>query len=44
MSEYEEIVRQKGLPDVGQFVRSKTYGTLWRVMEKNENATVFGSR
>jgi len=36
MKEFEEIVRQKGLPEVGQNVRSKTYGTLWRVMEKRE--------
>ncbi|MEW6215820.1 MAG: hypothetical protein AB1478_11580, partial [Nitrospirota bacterium] len=33
---YEEIMRQKGLPRVGQIVRSKRYGTLWRVMEKRE--------
>jgi hypothetical protein len=33
MKEYEEIIRQKGLPDVGQTVRSKKFGTLWRVME-----------
>jgi hypothetical protein len=36
MSEYEEIIRQKGLPEVGQTVRSRTYGTFWRVMEKRE--------
>jgi hypothetical protein len=36
MSEYEEIIRQKGLPEVGQTVRSKAYATLWRVMEKRE--------
>jgi hypothetical protein len=36
MKEYEEIVQQKGLPEVGQSVRSKAYGTLWRVMEKRE--------
>jgi hypothetical protein len=36
MKEYEEIMRQKGLPRVGQTVRSKKYGTLWRVMEKRE--------
>ncbi|MEW6001812.1 MAG: hypothetical protein AB1638_04090 [Nitrospirota bacterium] len=34
--DYEEIMRQKGLPRVGQIVRSKNYGTLWRVMEKRE--------
>ena len=36
MKEYDEIVQQKGLPEVGQVVRSKAYGTLWRVMEKRE--------
>lgn len=36
MKEYEDIIRAKGLPDVGQIVRSKKYGTLWRVMEKRE--------
>ncbi|MDD3582125.1 MAG: hypothetical protein PHW74_14040 [Desulfobacca sp.] len=36
MKDYEEIIRQKGLPHVGQTVRSKKYGTLWRVMEKKE--------
>ena len=36
MDGYEEIIRQKGLPEVGQTVRSKAYGTLWRVMEKRE--------
>ncbi len=34
--EYDQIIRQKGLPEVGQTVRSKKYGTLWRVMEKRE--------
>jgi len=36
MKEYAEIIRQKGLPNVGQTVRSKRFGTLWRVMEKRE--------
>ena len=36
MKEYEEILGKKGLPDVGQIVRSKRYGTLWRIMEKRE--------
>lgn len=36
MKEYDEIMRKKGLPEVGQRVRSKKYGTLWRVMEKRE--------
>jgi hypothetical protein len=32
----DEVFRQKKLPGVGQIVRSKKYGTLWRVMEKRE--------
>jgi solute carrier family 9B (sodium/hydrogen exchanger), member 1/2 len=36
MKEYEKIIKEKGLPSVGQTVRSKKYGTLWRVMEKKE--------
>ncbi len=36
MKDFQEIIRQKHLPDVGQTVRSKKYGTLWRVMEKKE--------
>jgi hypothetical protein len=36
MKDYEEIIQKKGLPEVGQTVRSKTYGTLWRVLEKKE--------
>jgi hypothetical protein len=36
MKEYEEIIRQKGLPSVGQTVRSKKYGTIWRIMKKWE--------
>jgi hypothetical protein len=36
MKEYEEIIRQKGLPSLGETVRSKKYGTLWRVMKKWE--------
>jgi hypothetical protein len=36
MKEYEEIIREKGLPSVGQTVRRKDHGTLWRVMEKKE--------
>ncbi len=36
MDEYEKIIKEKGLPRVGQTVRSKDYGTLWRVMEKKE--------
>jgi hypothetical protein len=33
---HEDVLRQKRLPRVGQIVRSKKYGTLWRVMEKRE--------
>ena len=36
MKEYDEIMQEKGLPHVGSTVRSKDYGTLWRVMEKRE--------
>lgn len=36
MKEYEKIMRKKGLPSVGQTVCSKNYGTLWRIMEKEE--------
>ena len=36
MKDYEEIIRKKGLPSVGQTARSKKYGTLWRVLEKKE--------
>jgi hypothetical protein len=36
MNEFGEIIREKGLPEVGQTVRSKDYCTLWRVMEKRE--------
>lgn len=33
---HDEIIMQKKLPRVGQTVRSKKHGTLWRVMEKRE--------
>jgi hypothetical protein len=36
MKEYAEIMRRKGLPNVGQLVRSKKYNTIWRVLEKRE--------
>ncbi|HXW69689.1 MAG TPA: hypothetical protein VEJ88_08765 [Dissulfurispiraceae bacterium] len=36
MKEHEEVEQHKKLPKVGQTVRSKKYGTLWRVMEKRE--------
>lgn len=33
---HDDIIRKKQLPNVGQTVRSRKYGTLWRVMEKRE--------
>jgi hypothetical protein len=36
MKDYDEIIKEKGLPSVGQEVRSKKHGTVWRVMEKRE--------
>jgi len=36
MKDYEEIIKKKGLPEVGGTVRSKKFGTQWRVMEKKE--------
>lgn len=36
MTDYEKISKEKGLPRVGQTVRSKKFGTVWRVMEKKE--------
>lgn len=36
MKEYQQIIKEKGLPNPGQTVRSKKHGTLWRVMEKRE--------
>jgi hypothetical protein len=36
MKDFDEIIRQKGLPSVGQEVRSKKHGTVWRVLEKKE--------
>jgi hypothetical protein len=36
MKEYEEILRKRKLPGVGQTVRSRKYGTRWRVLEKRE--------
>jgi hypothetical protein len=44
MNDFEEITRIEGLPRVGQTVRSKDYGALWRVMEKREpNSLTFES-
>ena len=36
MKDYDKIIKEKGLPRVGQTVRSKKHGTKWRVMEKKE--------
>jgi hypothetical protein len=36
MLTHEEIELRKNLPRVGDTVRSKKYGTLWRVMTKSE--------
>jgi hypothetical protein len=33
---HDDIIREKKLPKVGQTVRSRKHGTLWRVMEKRE--------
>ena len=33
---HDDVIRQKNLPRVGQTVRSKKYGTLWRVTAKKE--------
>jgi len=33
---HDDVIRQKHLPRVGDTVRSKKHGTLWRVMEKRE--------
>jgi hypothetical protein len=36
LAKHEEVMRQKKLPEVGQTVRSKKIGTIWRVMKKRE--------
>jgi len=37
MTEQEEaVVQLRKLPRVGQTVRSRKYGSLWRIMEKKE--------
>lgn len=36
MKDYDEIIQQKSLPRMGQTVRSKKYGTLWRVIKNWE--------
>ncbi len=38
MSEnHDQVIREKKLPRVGNIVKSKKYGTLWRVVEKRES-------
>ncbi len=36
MDPHEEITMQKKLPQVGQTVRSKKFGTFWKVIEKRQ--------
>ena len=36
MKDYTKSSGKRSFPSVGQTVRSKKYGTLWRVMEKKE--------
>jgi len=37
MSEtHDDVIREKNLPRVGDTVKSKKFGTLWRVIEKKE--------
>jgi hypothetical protein len=33
---HNDVIREKRLPKVGDTVRSRKYGTLWRVIEKRE--------
>ena len=33
---HDDVIREKGLPRVGQIIRNREYGTLWRVIEKKE--------
>lgn len=33
---HDDVAREKNLPRVGQTVRSKGHGTLWRIIEKRE--------
>jgi hypothetical protein len=42
MLTHEEIELRKRLPRVGDTVRSKKYGTLWRVMTKSERWAPIG--
>ena len=36
MATHEEVFQRKYLPRVGQTVRNRKHGTLWRVIEKRE--------
>jgi hypothetical protein len=36
METHDDVIREKRLPGVGRTVRSRKYGTLWRVIEKRE--------
>jgi solute carrier family 9B (sodium/hydrogen exchanger), member 1/2 len=33
---HDDVIREKRLPGVGQYVQSRKHGTLWRVIEKRE--------
>ena len=33
---HDQVIQEKKLPRVGQTVRSKVHGNLWRVIEKKE--------
>ena len=33
---HDDVIKVKNLPRVGQLVRSRKYGTIWRVIEKRE--------
>ena len=34
--EHAKIRKEKGLPQVGQVVKSKQYGTAWKIIEQRE--------
>jgi solute carrier family 9B (sodium/hydrogen exchanger), member 1/2 len=36
MESHDDVIREKRLPSVGQYVQSRKHGTLWRVIEKRE--------
>ncbi len=43
---HDDVIREKNLPRVGDVVRSRKHGTLWRVIEKKEvyQSTADGNR